>query len=57
MAVALGLAGDKERLAGLRAGLRRRMNNSNLCQPERLARSLESSYRRLWKAWKDRQTL
>ena len=49
--IAAGLAADRPRLAGLRAGLRDRVAASPLCRPEPYARSVEAAYRRMWAAW------
>ncbi len=45
----LGLAKDLPRLAALRAELRERLVNSPLMDAARFARSLEASYRQLWR--------
>ncbi len=45
---AVALASDLERLASLRAGLRRRMAASPLTDPVRFTRELEEAYRRMW---------
>jgi len=44
------LAGNIQRLAELRAGLRQRMIDK-LCDAEAFARSVESAYREMWKKW------
>ncbi|MCE9620007.1 MAG: tetratricopeptide repeat protein [Planctomycetes bacterium] len=46
--LAVGLAGDLERLKSLRAGLRERMKASSLMNPERLTRHLERAYQEMW---------
>ena len=51
VAVAVRLAADRARLAGLRAGLRRRMAGSPLMDAGRFTRNLEESYRDLWRRW------
>jgi len=48
---AIALAHDTARLTKLRSGLRQRMANSPLCQPEQFAQDLETLYRRMWQAW------
>jgi protein O-GlcNAc transferase len=53
VAKAVALAQDAARLADLRRTLRPRMNASTLCNGTRLAREIESAYRRLWHAWCD----
>jgi predicted O-linked N-acetylglucosamine transferase (SPINDLY family) len=49
--IATGLARDLPRLAGLRAGLRARMEASPLMDGPRFARNLESALRGLWAQW------
>ncbi len=51
VAGAIALAGDPQRLDGLRRGLRPRMAASPLCQPVLFTRDLEALYRRMWQAW------
>ena len=46
MAVAAGLADDRERLAELRRGMRERLVTSPLMDAQRLARGLEAAYQR-----------
>jgi predicted O-linked N-acetylglucosamine transferase (SPINDLY family) len=46
-----GLAGDLERLAGLRRTLRERMRASPLMDGPRFARNVESAYRVMWRKW------
>ncbi len=47
--IAAGLAADRPRLAGLRAGLRDRVAASPLCRPEDYARAVEQAYRETWR--------
>jgi predicted O-linked N-acetylglucosamine transferase (SPINDLY family) len=49
--VALALANDLPRLAGLRASLRQRMRQSPLMDFPRFARGVEAAYRSAWAAW------
>jgi predicted O-linked N-acetylglucosamine transferase (SPINDLY family) len=50
VATAVSLAKDLPRLAGLRAGLRERMEQSPLMDGERFARGVEASYEGMWRA-------
>ena len=47
--IARELAGDGERVAGLRAGLRGRMERSALMDGEAFARGVEGAYREIWR--------
>lgn len=51
LALARSLAADASFRAGLRENLRERMLKSALMNPSRLARELESAYRRIWEDW------
>jgi predicted O-linked N-acetylglucosamine transferase (SPINDLY family) len=51
IAIATGLARDLPRLAGLRAGLRARMEASPLMDGERFARSVEAAFQQMWRQW------
>ncbi|PTB20163.1 hypothetical protein C9I57_13760 [Trinickia symbiotica] len=48
---AIGLARDLPRLAGLRAGLRARMERSPLMDGARFARNVEQAFRQMWQQW------
>jgi predicted O-linked N-acetylglucosamine transferase (SPINDLY family) len=48
---AVRLAGDLERLRGLRAGLRERMRSSPLLDARTFTRHLEEAYRGVWRRW------
>ncbi|HEX6275844.1 MAG TPA: tetratricopeptide repeat protein, partial [Polyangiaceae bacterium] len=51
VARAQALAGDLERLAELRLGLRSRLRESPLMNAERFARHLETAFRGAWRRW------
>jgi len=49
--LAVSLAKDPQRLAVLRAGMRRRLQDSSLLDDQRFAAALEEVYRRIWATW------
>jgi len=49
--LAVGLAGDLDRLSAMRAGLRARVASSPLCDGKRFARHLSSILREVWRRW------
>lgn len=49
--LAVALAGDRERLKSLRAGLRQRMLASPLMDAPRMAGGLEQAFRSMWQRW------
>jgi predicted O-linked N-acetylglucosamine transferase (SPINDLY family) len=49
--LAMRLARDPERLAGLRARLREQVRESPLCDGAGFTRSLEAAYREVWQRW------
>jgi len=51
VAIAVGLAGDLERLAELRMGLRDRFRRSPLADYPRFTRDLEDAFAGMWEAW------
>jgi predicted O-linked N-acetylglucosamine transferase (SPINDLY family) len=51
VALAVALAQDTSRLRELRAGLRGRLERSELMDASRFARQVESTYRALWQKW------
>jgi predicted O-linked N-acetylglucosamine transferase (SPINDLY family) len=51
IAAAARLAENLDGLAELRAGLRRKMEQSPLMNAERFARNLEAKYREAWRRW------
>ena len=48
---AVRFAGERERLAELRASMRGRMAASPLMNEERFVRDLEAAYRQMWRTW------
>ncbi len=54
---AISLAHNVERLTALRPQIRRRMENSPLCQPAQFTQDLEALYGRMWKSWCDGKKL
>jgi predicted O-linked N-acetylglucosamine transferase (SPINDLY family) len=54
--IALRLAGDLPRLAGLRAGMRERMRASPLLDAAAFTRDLEALYRGAWREWCSQQS-
>jgi protein O-GlcNAc transferase len=53
--VAAALAADLPRLAAMRAGLRKRIQQSPLMNAERFTENLEGAFRTMWHSWCDRQ--
>jgi predicted O-linked N-acetylglucosamine transferase (SPINDLY family) len=51
VAIAVTLAADRERLAGLRSGLRPLMQMSPLMNYSRFAADVEAAFRRIWQTW------
>ena len=51
VAIAVEWAGDRARLAGLRAGLRQRMQASPLMDGKQYAADVEDAFRRMWRTW------
>jgi FkbM family methyltransferase len=49
--IACALAGDPDRLASLRRGLRPRMASSSLCDGRAFARQMEGAFRGIWRQW------
>jgi len=49
--IAARLAGDPDRLAGVRATLRQRMAASSLCDGRDFAQAVEGAYRAMWTRW------
>jgi predicted O-linked N-acetylglucosamine transferase (SPINDLY family) len=44
-------AGNRQELTGLRAGMRRRLSASPLCDAVRFAKNVEQAYRVMWRKW------
>ena len=53
--IAVDLAKDRERLTGLRSGLRTRMQRSPLMDAARFARNMEHAYQTMWQCWCENQ--
>jgi len=51
VAIATSLAGDLDRLAALRAGLRERFRRSPLADYDRFTRDLEQAFTGMWETW------
>jgi predicted O-linked N-acetylglucosamine transferase (SPINDLY family) len=51
VAKAAALAGDLDRLAALRTGLRPRLVAAPIGDPQRFTRALEDAYREMWRRW------
>lgn len=51
VAIALGLARDRDRLARLRASLRAEVAASPLCDADAYARAVEAAFRQMWRQW------
>jgi predicted O-linked N-acetylglucosamine transferase (SPINDLY family) len=49
--IAVELAGDLPRVAGLRGTLRERMRASPLMDAPRFVRGIEAAYRTMWQRW------
>jgi predicted O-linked N-acetylglucosamine transferase (SPINDLY family) len=49
--IAVGLAGDTERLQRLRVDLRQRMSASHLMNPKNYTAELEKAFRTMWRSW------
>jgi len=55
IAKAVALANNLDHLEKIRAGLRKRMDQSPLCDAENFTAALEGAYRAMWKRWSARQ--
>jgi predicted O-linked N-acetylglucosamine transferase (SPINDLY family) len=53
--IAAALAADRKKLGELRTSLRARMAASPLCDARAFARTIETAYRAMWKAWAMKQ--
>lgn len=51
VARAAALAGDRDALSRLRAGLRERVRNSRLCDAAGFTRAMEAALRSMWRQW------
>ncbi|MBC7882031.1 MAG: tetratricopeptide repeat protein [Anaerolineae bacterium] len=51
VATAVALAGDLERLVGLRNTLRGTLGSSTLCDAASFAQTVENAYRQMWRHW------
>ena len=49
--IAAGLAEDRERLRGLRRGLRDSVRTSRLCDASAFTKAMEDAYRLMWRRW------
>lgn len=49
--IATRLAGNRDELERMRAGLRERMRRSRLCDGRQFTRNLETTYREIWQRW------
>lgn len=51
ISLAADMAGDVQKLVALRAGLRRQMTDSPLCDGPAFARKVEYAYRQIWRGF------
>jgi predicted O-linked N-acetylglucosamine transferase (SPINDLY family) len=56
VAIVVGMAGDLDRLAALRAGLRERMLASALLDGKGYAAAVEAAFRKMWRTWCESRT-
>jgi protein O-GlcNAc transferase len=49
--IAVTLAGDPERLVGLRTEVRRRLETSGISDIEAVTRNIEAGFRTMWRRW------